>query len=125
MVVIIKQSFHFQDPGFAKEEKKGEKIRKTVSVCQRLEPREFCCWINFKMAPIFILPHIRALCTETLQVFPQEAGLETRLGQEKAIKVGIVNSETLPQEAMTTSLSQTPASCTSQVSLQESLCREG
>ena len=55
----------------------------------------------------------------------RQAGPETRLGQEKAIKVGIVNSEPLPQEAMTTSLSQTPASCTSQVSLQESLCREG
>ena len=32
MVVMIKQSFHFQDPGFAKEEKKGEKIRKIFCV---------------------------------------------------------------------------------------------
>lgn len=78
-----------------------------------------------KWLQLFIFPYIHALCTETLQVFPQEAGPETRLGQEKAIKVGIVNSEPLPQEAMTTSLSQTPASCTSQVSLQDSLCREG
>lgn len=79
----------------------------------------------FKWLQFFILPYIHALCTETLQVFPQKAGLETHLGQEKAIKVGIVNSEPLFQEAMITSLSQTPASCTSQVSLQESLCREG
>lgn len=120
MVVIIKQSFHFQEIQALLRKRKRGKNQKNSFLCAKDWSLEnfvvglILKWLQFSFFHIYVLFALR-LC----RFSHKRQALRHALGQEKAIKVGIVNSETLPQEAMTTSLSQTLASCTSQVTPRE------